>query len=573
MSADKKEYKKVPYGYAFFPGMMADNYVYIDKTQYIRDLELLDSKYPIMLRPRRFGKTMFINTLKAYYDLAVRQDFVRNFSGTWIFEHQTPLAGSFYVLNFDFSGNASGDVIENYILAVKNGIADFLIRYPIKSAQAVLSRSYKSPGALINDFFIAVASTTGKKIYVMIDEYDQSMNDLLANDRAKFQQYTSNKGFLKDFYSKLKTATNSCIDRVFITGVTSISLDSMTSGFNIALNISANKKFAAMFGFTESEVSSLISDLIDLNEVGRTSHEIIERMRAYYNGYKFNRRAQISVFNSSMALFYLLHLRDEGEEPDDLLDPAVASDLSKIDGILKFANPYELEDVVKKSLLREPIYFESLSLAINLNAKDKLSYKDLLSALIYLGYLTYSADGNYLVVPNRVIGQQFYDYYCQRILKLTSAGFYKNEFESSYRDLLIGKPHKFISIVSDKFNSTNGIHRGTHLRESDFVTLFQSSLFFSNDYEVRAEAEAFGKAKGYTDLVFLARDKIHCSYVFEFKYLTKTDASLDLVSKAVSDAKDQLERYCSQSSLNEIPNLKKVILVFRGLEIAYELVY
>ncbi len=573
MSAEQNNFKKVPYGYAFFPGMMADNYVYIDKTKYIKELELCDSKYPIMLRPRRFGKTMFINTLKAYYDLAAGQNFETNFNGTWIYAHRTSLASSFYVLNFDFSGNASGDVIENYILAVKNGIADFLIRYPVKDAEAVLNKTYKSPGALINDFFIAVTSATGKKIYVMIDEYDQSMNDLLASDKLKFQSYTGNNGFLKDFYSKLKTATNSCIDRVFITGVTSISLDSMTSGFNIALNISANKKFAAMFGFTEAEVHTLINELIDLKKVGRTSLDIIERMRAFYNGYKFNRRAPISVFNSSMALFYLMHLRDEGEEPDDLLDPAVASDLSKIDGILKFANADELEKVVRSCLLREPVYFESLSAAINLNAKDKLSYKDLLSALIYLGYLTYSADGSYLVIPNRVIGQQFYDYYCQRILKLTSAGFYKNEFESSYCELLIGKPQKFISLVSDKFNSTNGIHRGAHLRESDFVTLFQSSLFFSNDYEVRAEEEAFGHARGYTDLVFLARDRIHCSYVFEFKYLTKSGASSELISKAVNDARDQLERYCSQSSLKEIANLKKVVLVFRGFEIAQQLVY
>lgn len=573
MSADLSAYKKVPYGYAFFPGMVADNYVYIDKTRYIKELELCDSKYPIILRPRRFGKTMFLNTLKAYYDLAARHNFDRNFKGTWIFEHQTLLAGSYYVLNFDFSGNASGDVIENFILAVKNGIADFLIRYPIKNAEAVLNRTYKSPGALINDFFTAVTATTGKKIYVMIDEYDQSMNDLLANDKQKFQKYTSNEGFIKDFYSKLKTATNSCVDRVFITGVTSISLDSMTSGFNIALNISSNKKFAAMFGFTEDEVLSLISELIDLKKLGRSSSELIERMRSFYNGYKFNRRVQISVFNSSMALFYLLHLRDEGEEPDDLLDPAVSSDLSKIDGILKFANADDLEDVVRSSLLKEPVCFESLSAAINLNAKDKLSRKDLLSALIYLGYLTYSSDGNYLVIPNRVIGQQFYDYYCQRILNLSSAVFYKNEFEASYRDLLTGKPQKFISVVSDKFNSTNGIHRGAHLSESDFVTLFQCSLFFSNDYEVRAEAEAFGRAKGYTDLVFLARDMKHCSYVFEFKYLPKTNASAELISKAVSDAKEQLERYCSQSSLKEIPNLKKVILVFRGFEITQELVY
>ncbi len=568
MSADLRAYKKVPYGYAFFPGMVADNYVYIDKTQYIKELELCDSKYPIILRPRRFGKTMFLNTLKAYYDLALKPSFDRNFQGTWIHEHKTALASSFYVLNFDFSGNSSGDVIENYILAVKNAISEFLIRYPIKTAEAVLTKNYQSPAALINDFFIAVTPITGKKVYVMIDEYDQSMNELLASDKVKFQRYTSNEGFIKDFYSKLKSATNTCIDRVFITGVTSISLDSMTSGFNIALNISANKKFVAMFGFTEAEVKSLISELIDLKQLGRSTAEIIERMRAYYNGYKFNRRSHVSVFNSSMALYYLLHLRDEGEEPDDLLDPAVSSDLSKIDGILKFADPDELEEVIRNSLLRKSINFESISAAINLNAKDKLSKKDLLSALIYLGYLTYSEDGNDLVIPNRVIGQQFYDYYCQRILKLSSVSFYKNEFEASYRELLAGNPQQFISIVCDKFNSTNGIHRSAHLRESDFVTLFQSSLFFSNDYAVRAEAEAFGRAKGYTDLVFFAKSKEHCSYVFEFKYLPKANCSSGLIDKAVNDAREQLERYCSQSDLRDIPKLKKVILVFRGFEIA-----
>lgn len=399
-----------PYGECSFSEIRQDGSAYVDKTGFIEKLERCGGKYPFIVRPRRFGKSLFTQTLAVYYDVSSVRDFDKNFKGTYIYEHKTLLAGSFYVLSLDFSGIASGDPVKNFVERLRAAVRIFLGKYPVKNAEFVLTKAYDAPAVLFSDFISAVYTELGKKLYVIIDEYDQFINGFFSCDQDRFKEIVRAEGFIRDFYSSLKEATKTAVSRVFITGATSVSVDSVTSGFDIAKNLSFEPEFASMFGFTEDELANLIPQLVDLKKYGHSLSEVMSRMNELYNGYRFCKESSDTVFNSSMCLYYLNNIHLRGQEPANVLGPALFSDLPKIDGIFSHGQKELVLQIVNDAVMVRPIAFGEIAEAINLNNFNKFNRKDLLSSLMYMGFLTYAEDGRSLKVPNQFVSRLFFEY-------------------------------------------------------------------------------------------------------------------------------------------------------------------
>ena len=562
--------KMAPYGEANFSILRANNLAYVDKTEFIAELESFANRFPFIVRPRRFGKTLFTQTLQAYYDIAAAKDFERNFAGTYIGEHKTPLANTFRVIHFDFSGISPQNFESDFADQVLSGFFDFCLRYPFKSGESLLREKFDSAHRLLTAFVREYEATFREPIYLIIDEYDQGANEVLASSLKSFQALTKSGGALKTFYERLKQiATKGTIGRIFITGVTTIQLDSMTSGFSLAKNFTTNARFTTMFGFTERELRNLISQLVDLKQYGKSLDEVLIRMKEWYNGYCFNPDMQETVFNSSMCLNYLSSIAETGREPRSMLDPSVANSLDKIEAVLSLGDSEFVRDIVSRALNNRPIPFEGDLKVLNLNTQEFLDEQNLLSALFYMGFLTFAPnDWKTLTVPNRAIGIQFFEYYFKNILNAPRYTFDAEEFSLAYKALTEGNPKLWLDLADRRLAQTSGVHMAVHVNEAAFQMMLSSTLWASGEYGGQLEIESRGENSGFIDLLLTPKhDTSLPSYVIEVKHL-KTDATDEAVQKALAEAKTQAERYAQGEALKSISNLKRLALVYKGLRLS-----
>ena len=562
--------KMAPYGEANFSILRANNLAYVDKTEFIAELESFANRFPFIVRPRRFGKTLFTQTLQAYYDIAAAKDFERNFAGTYIGEHKTPLANTFRVIHFDFSGISPQNFESDFADQVLSGFFDFCLRYPFKSGESLLREKFDSAHRLLTAFVREYEATFREPIYLIIDEYDQGANEVLASSLKSFQALTKSGGALKTFYERLKQiATKGTIGRIFITGVTTIQLDSMTSGFSLAKNFTTNARFTTMFGFTERELRNLISQLVDLKQYGKSLDEVLIRMKEWYNGYCFNPDMQETVFNSSMCLNYLSSIAETGREPRSMLDPSVANSLDKIEAVLSLGDSEFVRDIVSRALNNRPIPFEGDLKVLNLNTQEFLDEQNLLSALFYMGFLTFAPnDWKTLTVPNRAIGIQFFEYYFKNILNAPRYTFDAEEFSLAYKALTEGNPKLWLDLADRRLAQTSGVHMAVHVNEAAFQMMLSSTLWASGEYGGQLQIESRGENSGFIDLLLTPKhDTSLPSYVIEVKHL-KTDATDEAVQKALAEAKTQAERYAQGEVVKRISNLKRLALVYKGLRLS-----
>ncbi|WP_308873963.1 AAA family ATPase [Thiothrix subterranea] len=294
---------KLPYGLSNFKDVILGGYTYVDKTAYIAQLE--DSgKYNILLRPRRFGKSLLLSAMEYYYDSHYAADFDSLFAELYIGKHPTPMKSGYSVLFMEFSGISTESyeaVYRAFNTKVELALQRFLERYGYPASDSASIAAYSSPHEKMEAFFKIVE---GQKILFLIDEYDHFANSILADDLQQFQQIVGKGGFVRSFYETIKTATQrGIIDRLFITGVTPIMLDSMTSGFNIGKNVSLTEEFNEAMGFTRAEVVSLLQPLVE--NCGLDSTQLMADVTDWYNGYRFHINAAETVYNANMVLYFL----------------------------------------------------------------------------------------------------------------------------------------------------------------------------------------------------------------------------------------------------------------------------
>ena len=576
-----------PYGQVTFNLFRQEEQAFVDKSLMIKYLDDNGtSKYPVLLRPRRFGKSTFVQMLKCYYDISYQYRYEELFSGTKIYDLNLPTHNSYHVINFDFSAVSTGNlnkILTSFFVAVTDGIDDFCLRYPDFSFD--YSDMDKTDAAtLFTEFSKAYRKfSRSQKLYVMIDEYDNFANEILSKDLELFLNITSKDGFLKSFYAAIKAKASDVIARTFITGVSSVSLDSLTSGFNIALNVTSLDCFNEYAGFTEEELEILIPKLVDVEKLGVTTKEIIERMKPVYDGYCFSRRADKTVYNSSMCLYYLTKVRQEQTflNPENYLDPASDQDGSKLSQLFNLTQKETAEFIIDTYLQGGVFYLDKLSENINLNQLKEYSREQLLSMLYYLGYLTIEREKSSpselaLKLPNRFMSKLF--------ARCTIDFRFKDntEFKAPKLNLsaLTACEDDISSFAESCTEFLSRIMNNQVLSQMNEMALnlalyakLETMAIVNTYVKMQQSVQVPKEGEKFPDLVITVNKGLpdECIYIIELKYLKKTEArdkSKSALKSAIKDATAELTAYKSAIDFKG-RNIKAYSMVFAGPDCVY----
>lgn len=405
--------KRIPYGISNFEVLREKNYLYVDKTSYI---ELLDryAPYQFFIRPRRFGKSLFISMLENYYDINKKDKFEELFGDLYIGKNPTEEKNSFLVWKISFAGIDAGFGEENLrksfnskvILSAKN----FIAHYSNLLDDDVIPKEIDSAETIVQ-YISLLASKIKLPVFVLIDEYDNFANELITGGKQNtYGSILHGEGFVKVFYKALKDATMDNFNRIFMTGVSPIMLDDLTSGFNITRNYTLDENLNAVMGFTTEELS-WIMDEVNIKNL-ELRKKICGDMTIYYNGYKFNKKSN-SVFNPDMSMYFLDNYLAYKEYPEDMIDNNVKTDYGRVNQLAYNFNDREsLEEIMTKGET-------STMLVDRFNIHTMYSVKEnFKSLLFYLGMLTIKGQGplgTILKVPNYVIKTIYWEQYFQKI--------------------------------------------------------------------------------------------------------------------------------------------------------------
>ena len=555
---------KMPYGISNYEKIINDGYYYVDKTMYIEKLENLPETSIMFLRPRKFGKTLFTSVLENYYDKNKIDSFEKLYGNTYIGKNTTKLKNSYCILRFNFSGiNTENEETtmkgfkEKVTISIEGFTKKYGIEFYINPEQTVegMTRS------LIEAFKIQKPQD---KIYVIIDEYDHFANELLGFNPEQFRGLVSKNGKVRKWYEILKKGTETVVDRIFITGVAPITLDSLTSGFNIGTDITQDEEFNEMIGFTEEELKEILKNQeISLKE----QEKIIPIMKENYDGYKFCLKAKNQIYNSNMCLYFLSRYIRLGEIPDKLIDTNIASDYSKIGKMLDLCKGENRLEILRKTVQGEPIVNTIIE---KFNPAIEFTENDMISMLYYLGYLTISGEDlgkPELTIPNKVMKEIYADYFMQMMDKEAEFRIDNN----ANQEILIqlakeGRIDKIVEILKIYLNNLS--NRDLIKFDEKYIKLiFYCISMNMNIYSTKSEMEV---NRNYPDILLVPRDssKGYKAVMVEFKYIKKGEvAKLEDKQK---EAKEQIERYSSFEDIKDIQGLRKYTIVVATNDIYVE---
>ncbi len=547
--------KKLPYGISDYERIIEDNYYYVDKTNYIELLENLAEPYIMFLRPRKFGKTLFASVLENYYDINKKDKFKKLFNNTYIGENPTQLKNSYYILRFNFSGIDTKNeetTIRGFKKEVASSIELFVNSYKL---DFYINNDDEAENILDNLFKAFRIQKQDKKIYVIVDEYDHFANELLGFKSDHFKNLISKNGKVRKWYEILKKGTESVVDRIFITGVAPITLDSMTSGFNIGSDKTQDLRFNEMMGFTKEELEKL---MIDQQMQNDEQEKLFPIMKENYNGYKFSIKASKKIYNSNMCLYFLNEYITYREIPEKLVDVNIASDYNKIGNMLTLCKNENRLDIIEATVLGEKIQTDIVQ---KFNPSIEFGEKELVSMLYYLGYLT--IDGERLgraelKIPNQVMREIYADYFLKMLENDTNLKINEKDYNEVLEQMALeGKIDKIIEIM-EKYLKNLSNRDFMNFDEKYIKVMFYSIAMSLDIYIVKSELEL---GRGYADLLLVPKDidKDYYSIIIEFKYLKKSEEN-ELVKKQ-KEAKEQIKKYSSSEEIKRIKKLNKYIIV------------
>ena len=552
---------KMPYGISNYEELITENYYYVDKTKYIEKLENLSEKRIMFLRPRKFGKTLFTSVIENYYDKNKADKFENLYGNTYIGKNPTKLKNSYCILRFNFSGiNTENE--ESTMKGFKNrtikSIKVFIERYGL---DFYINDDYEAEDILDDIFKAFYIQKPKEKIYVIIDEYDHFANELLGFYPEHFRNLVSKNGRVRKWYEVLKEGTETVVDRIFITGVAPITLDSLTSGFNIGKDISQDVRFNDMMGFTQKELVEIFNNQeISIEE----QEKILPIMKENYDGYKFNIKAENQIYNSNMCLYFLSEYIWSRKVPDKLIDMNIASDYSKIGKMLDLCKGENRLEILQKTVQGEPIVSNIVE---KFNPAIEFTETDMISMLYYLGYLTISGElvgiPN-LTIPNKVMKEIYADYFMQ--LMNQEAEFRIDN--SMNQEILVqlakeGRIDKIVEVLRIYLNNLS--NRDLIKFDEKYIKLIFYCIAMSiNSYSTKSEMEV---NRNYPDILLVPRDRTkgYKAIMVEFKYIKKGEtAKLEDKQK---EAREQIERYSHFEDIKDIEGLRKYTIVVAGNEI------
>ena len=559
--------KRLPKGISNYEELVEEGYYYVDKTKYIEKLEGLDDKRIMFLRPRKFGKTLFTSVLENYYDILKKEKFDKLFKDTYIGKNPTEQKNSYHILKFNFSGIDTSSVeetLEGFKDTVSVSIQDFVHSYNLDFNVNM----EQSAEGMLNSLFEAFKyQKSGQKIYVIIDEYDHFANELLSFHTEQFKDLVSKNGKVRKWYEILKKGTETVVRRIFITGVAPITLDSLTSGFNISKDITRDERFNEMVGFTQNEVIEL------MKEQGISEQEqkkLLPTMKENYDGYKFSINSENHMYNSNMSLYLLSDYIGRGIMPESLIDVNIASDYSKLSKMLQICQGEQSKQIIEQTVLGKGIV---MSIIDKFNPEIEFGDQELISMLFYLGYLTISGEvlgTPELKIPNRVMKELYAEYFLESIEKNLNLRIDRINYSIMAQELAFeGKIDKVVEIIKEYLKNLS--NRDYQRFDEKYVKVLFYSIVMNlkNAYWIKSEYEV---EREYPDLLLIPRqqDKGYYSIMIEFKYLKKGEEGK--LEEKQEEARNQINRYSEYEEIKSVENLKKYSIIAVVDEVKVEII-
>ncbi|MGE5340858.1 MAG: AAA family ATPase [Candidatus Omnitrophota bacterium] len=589
---DGQDFKHIPYGVSDFSDFRESNLYYVDKTRYIRIIEQ-KGKFLFLIRPRRFGKSLFLSTLEAYYDITRKDRFDYFFNGTDIHQNPTDKRNSYLVLKFNFSRvDASSETVEDAFLKhIKTTSLAFVRKYKryldvnINEIKSEFN-SAKSASSIM-DILLNYCSGKKQKLYVIIDEYDNFANTILSNSGENaYRAMTRGEGFFRAFFNVLKGGTSDAdapIARLFMTGVSPITLDDVTSGFNIASNISLNSDLNPLMGFTGTEVETMIDYYRKTGKIHHATDELLGIMGQWYNHYRFSIHAKEEVFNTTNVLYFLKEYLVDSQVPINLIDTNSSIDYAKLRHLIIIDKRGKAETNGNFSRLQSLIETGS----VNANIQPGFSIHKLIepenfySLLFYFGLLTIRGttltQQAILSIPNEFVKHLYYDFIAETLDETLSFSLETKMYSNLYEDCAIdGKWKPLIEYIAGRMESSLGL-RDLMSSEKAHQVFWNAYLGLSQLYHVYSEREL---NQGFCDLVMepylLQFPAIKYSYLIEFKYIKPTDYEKkdgkEILQRLINEAKIQLDQYSLDETFTKAigkTTLKKITLIFSGNRMVY----
>ena len=547
--------KKLPYGISNYQELIEDDYYYVDKTKYIEKLENLAEKRIMFLRPRKFGKTLFTSVLENYYDIKKTEEFKELYKDTYIGKNPTNLKNSYHILRFNFSGidtTNTETTIRGFKREVASSIKVFVEKYGLDFYINEEDEAENILDNLIKAFGIQRAK---EKIYVIIDEYDHFANELLGFNPNQFKDLVSKNGKVRKWYEILKKGTESVVDRIFITGVAPITLDSLTSGFNIGLDMTQDRDFNEMMGFTEEELRKLMKEQ---NISKEEQEEILPIMKENYDGYRFSLKGKEKMYNSNMCLYFLNSYIRFKEIPNQLIDVNIASDYSKLGKMLDLCKGENRAEIIEKTVSGEGILADIVE---KFNPAMEFEERELVSMLYYLGYLTISEEKlgrAELKIPNKVMREIYSEYFMKILNQATEMEIKNSEYNEILEEIALeGKIDKIVELLQKYLKNLS--NRDYQRFDEKYVKLiFYCIVMNLKIYSVKSELEV---EREYPDIVLIPRDrsKGYNAIMVEFKYLKKSEEGK--IEEKQREAKAQIERYANTEEMKDIEKMNKYTIV------------
>ena len=566
------EIKQIPYGVADFISVREQNLYYVDKTMFLQELEA-QPRSLFFIRPRRFGKSLFISMMRTYYDKSMAGEFDKLFGDLWVGQHPTPLKNRYQVLYLDFSraGGNMERLEENFNTYCCQRLDDFIDTYrddyPADMVEELLRLDQSTAKFnLINN----MAQRLRLPLYLIVDEYDNFTNIVLNEQgEAVYHAITHADGFYRDTFKLFK----GMFERIFLTGVSPVTLDDLTSGFNIGWHLSTHPRFDKMLGFSTEDVRTMFTYY---KEAGRLPADcdvetMITDMKPWYDNYCFAKeclKSDIRVFNCDMVLYYLSYYADRGCPPEQMLDPNTKTDYNKLKKLLQFD---KLEGNRKGVLMKIAEEGQIVTeLFTSFSARELPNPEIFPSLLFYYGMLTLiGTRGNRLIlgIPNNNVRKQYYSYLLEMYQPTSQLRY--NELNDYFDSMAFdGQWEQGLRYIADAYQKLSSV-RDMIEGERNIQGFFLAYLSLNSYYLTAPEVEL---NHGFCDF-FLLPDLTHYqaehSYIIELKYLSKKDFE-KLSESQWQDAVEQINRYAVAPRvevLRQGTQLHKIIMQFCGWEL------
>ncbi len=568
--------KRIPYGVSDFVDIIKRNQYYVDKTMYIPKLEEeADSLF--FIRPRRFGKSLLLSMMCAYYDINQSNRFEELFGKLWIGSHPTPYRGKFQVLFLDFSkiGGDIKDLKENFNNYCNIRLDNFIERYKRAYRPEIVEKIKSAPTAVDKlNMIDTEAKDTNMQLYLIIDEYDNFTNVVLNEHGEKvYWALTHARGFYREIFKVFK----GMFTRIFMTGVSPVTLDDLTSGFNIGWHISTKPAFNQMLGFSTEDVREMFEYFKSAGKVRPDCdvESVIAEMKPWYDNYCFSEdalRTQSRVFNCDMVLYYLRNYIETGESPRQMIDPNTKTDYNKMKKLLQL----DKLDGNRKGVIYE--IAEQGEIISNLEtafpAETLTNPKMFVSLLFYYGMLTIKGThGSRLMlgIPNNNVRKQYYEYLLEQYEEKASLD--TNQLEDYFYDMAYdGKWHDALLFLADSYAKVSSVRDGIEA-ERNIQGFFMAYLNLNAYYMTAPELEL---NHGYCDF-FLLPDLTHYAskhcYILELKLIPKKEKGMSqetyeaAIQQQWDDAIEQIKHYAEAprvEALRQGTQLHKIIMQFDG---------